>query len=309
MSRRSVARVALSEVHELAEGPLWDTARDRLIWVDIRRGTVFSGELHADGSLSLRDRYEFGETVGAVAVSLQGEMLVAGTESLLVHTRDGRILPGPRILPSDGGRRLNDGKVDPAGRFLIGSLRLHDAPSQSETLSVVDQAGVVSVLDDDLTLSNGLGWSADGRILYNVDTLRQTIFARTYDPASGDTGPRRSFLTFSDGFPDGMCMDAEDHLWVAMWGLGEVHRISPAAQLVEIIEVPAPHTSSVAFAGPFLDTLVITTATQSLDADALARYPESGKLFTAKPLVLGAPVAPWGGFASTPTPLTDKRTP
>lgn len=302
MTRRSMARVAHDDVHVLAEGPVWDAARQRLIWVDIRRGAVITGELHPDGSISPSERHALDETVGAVAISTEGEMLIAGAETLLVRHRDGSIRRGPRILPADNGRRLNDGKTDPAGRFLIGSLRLSEGASQSETLSMVDHAGRVQILDDDLTLSNGLGWSTDGGTLYSVDTLRQTIFVRSYDPDTGACGTRDAFLTFTDGFPDGICVDAADHLWVALWGMGEVHRFSPAGELVEIVEVPAPHTSSVVFAGPLLDTLVITTATQDLEPADLIRHPDSGKLFTARPDVPGAPVAPWSGFAPRTAP-------
>jgi sugar lactone lactonase YvrE len=131
--------------------------------------------------------------------------------------------------------------------------------------------------------------------MYSIDTLRQTVFVRDYDPQTGTAGPREPFLTVDEGYPDGMCLDVDEHLWIAMWGLGQVHRYSPAGGLVSVIEVPAPHVSSVAFAGPGLDTLVITTATQDLTDEQLARFPDSGRLFTASPGVAGLPQALWSG--------------
>src|SRR5699024_4288303 len=108
----------------------------------------------------------------------------------------------------------------------------------------------IDVLDDDLTLSNGLAWTDGGTLLYSVDTLTRRIYVRDYDPATGEAGPRRLFVELLEGgFPDGMTADAEGHLWVAIWGAGCVLRISPEGEIVGRIEVAAPHTSCVTFAG------------------------------------------------------------
>jgi sugar lactone lactonase YvrE len=293
-------RVAHPQVHELAEGPFWDEMRARLLWVDIRRGRVYSADLTAEGLLEIRDEVGLEETVGAVTVSPSGAWLIAGAERLHVRDEAGMLHPGPRLITSGGSRRLNDGKPDPFGRYLVGSLSLA-GPSNREELFRVDHDGSIEVLDDDLTLSNGLAWSADGSRLYSVDTERQVVFVRSYDLASGDVGPRSVHLAFDEGYPDGMCMDAEEHLWIAMWGLGRVDRYSPSGERVGSIEIPAPHTSSVAFAGPDLDVLVITTATQDLDDTQLGRFPNSGCVFTARPGVRGLPQPLWAGF-SAPTP-------
>ena len=284
---------AVEDVCILGEGPIWDPFRSRVLWVDIRRGMVFSADHRSDGTLEVRERVEFGETVGAVAVSPTGDWLVAGATGLFFRSPDGAITRGPQILPAWSGRRLNDGKSDPWGRFVVGSLSL-DGPSTTETLVRVGLDGQITVLDDDLTLSNGLAWTASGARMYSIDTLSRTIFVRSYYPNSGAVGPRREFLRV-DGLPDGMCLDAEEHLWVAMWGSGEVHRYSPDGHLVSVITVPAPNVSSVAFVGPLLETLVITTATQDLTAEQLAEHPESGRVFTVEPKVLGLPQTAWRG--------------
>jgi sugar lactone lactonase YvrE len=206
------------------------------------------------------------------------------------------VRPRRRILPPDSGRRLNDGKPDPAGRFLIGTLSLMgDTSTTQELILVRDDA--LEPVDTDLTLSNGLAWSADGGTLYSVDTIRRVIWRRPWNPSDGSRGERETHLTLDAGYPDGICLDAEDHLWVAMWGLGEVRRYAPDGALVATIAVPAPHTSSVTFAGPDLDVLVITTAKRDLVGDELAHYPGAGALFTTRPGVRGLAQASWAGIA------------
>jgi sugar lactone lactonase YvrE len=289
---------ATPEPYDLAEGPVWDSVRRRLLWVDIRRGLVLSGDLDADGTVSAIASFEFEGTVSAVAIAPGGDWIVAGASALVTRTMDARQTPAQQVIPGAAGRRLNDGKVDPAGRFVVGSLCL-DGASDTEVLARIEDDGRVTVLDDDLMLSNGLAWTADGSRMYSIDTMRRVVFARRYDPVTGEVGPREEWLTFADGFPDGMCLDAEEHLWIAMWGLGQVHRYSPDGELVAILEVPAPHTSSVAFAGAELDTLVVTTATQDLTASQRAEFPHSGKLFTVRPGVPGLPQPFWNGRSAT----------
>lgn len=290
-------RSASEQMHELAEGPFWDAPRARLLWVDIRRGSVFSGELGSDGTVGCIEEVSVPGTAGAVAAAEDGSWIIAGSDRLWIRSPEGVLTAGATVLPPTSGRRLNDGKPDPAGRYLVGSLSL-SGPSTSETLVSIDHSGGIRVLDDDLTLSNGLAWSADGRTLYSVDTERRVVFRRDYDPSTGDTGPRSVFLEVTDGYPDGMCIDAEEHLWIAMWGLGEVHRYSPAGEQVDTVAVPAPHVSSAAFAGEDLGTLVITTARQDLDSAALSRFPDSGRLFTVRVPVPGLPQPLWSGSAS-----------
>lgn len=289
---------ATPEPYDLAEGPVWDPVRQRLLWVDIRRGLVLSGDLDADGTVSAIASFEFDGTVSAIAITPDGDWIVAGASALLTCTKDGHQTPAQQVIPGGAGRRLNDGKVDPAGRFVVGSLRL-DGASDTEILARIEDDGRVTVLDEDLTLSNGLAWTADGSRMYSIDTMRRVVFARTYDPMTGEVGPRAEWLTFADGLPDGMCLDAEEHLWIAMWGFGQVHRYTPDGELVAIVEVPAPHTSSVAFAGAELDTLVVTTATQDLTDPQRAEFPHSGRLFTVRPGVPGLPQPFWNGRSAT----------
>lgn len=299
----STAVPATAETFGLAEGPVWDAAGRRLLWVDIEGGAVLAGSLDGE-RIAVTERHRFDGMVGAVAPADDGALLVAAQEHLVVLRPDGTRTDGPRLVPGGERRRLNDGGTDPAGRFLVGTLSL-DGPSEREVLVRLETDGRVTQLDGDLTLSNGLAWSADGRRLYSVDTLRQTVFVRDYDAATGAVGERRVHLRLAegspdglpDGLPDGIALDAEEHLWIAVWGAGEVRRFAPDGALVDRLAVPAPHTSSVAFAGDDLRTLVITTATSELSAEQLGAFPDSGRLFTARVDVPGLPVPRWVGAA------------
>lgn len=311
--------VATSQTFGLAEGPVWDPVRQRLHWVDIVAGAVLVGRLDEaavaagrPGAITVTGRHELGEMAGAVALAPDGGLLVAGQERLHLlpdgvpeqptgqqtgPDRPVASVPGPRIVPPDAGRRLNDGGTDPAGRYLVGTLALA-GDSAREQLVRLEPDGRLTVLDDDLTLSNGLAWSLEGDLLYSVDSGRHRVNVRDY-AADGGVGPRRVHLELADGTPDGIALDAEDHLWVAVHGLGQVRRYTPDGVEVDRLELPAPHTTCVAFAGHDLDVLVITTAHAELAPDQQQHYPESGRLFVARPGVTGAPVPAWAGAALT----------
>ncbi len=291
------ARVACDRIHRLAEGPVWDARAGLLRWVDIEAGEVLAGTLTADG-VSVTRVERFASTVGAAVPGPDGDLLVAAATGVVVLGPEGARIPGPRLLPGTG-RRLNDGACDPAGRFLVGSLSLTGHPG-AEALLRLELDGSVTVLDDDLGLSNGLGWAPDGRTFYSTDTAARTVWRRPYEPATGAVGPREAHLRTTDS-PDGLAVDATGDLWVAYWGAGQVRRHGPDGAVRAVVEVPAPHTTSVAFAGPDLDVLVITTASEGLTPDAAARFPHSGRLFTAVPGVRGRPTTPWRGVPSGPS--------
>ncbi|MEU1973073.1 SMP-30/gluconolactonase/LRE family protein [Microbacterium sp. NPDC019599] len=282
------ARVATDVSHFLGEGPTWDPIRERVLWVDIMAGVVHSGRL-MDGRIEIDERLDIGETAGAVAVAADGGWVVAGTHRLVYRTPDGELVRG-RALVDGEDRRFNDGKPDPAGRFVVGTKGPGD-----ELLIRVDADEAVTVLDHDLTLSNGLAWTADGRRMYSIDTGTRQIFVRDYDAAAGTTGERMLFAQLEHGHPDGMTIDAEGHLWVAVWGGGCVLRLAPSGEIVARVDVPAPHTSCPAFAGPGLDTLVITTAREHLTPEQLEEHPHSGRLFTFRPGVTGLAPHLWSG--------------
>jgi sugar lactone lactonase YvrE len=289
--------VATREAFQLAEGPRWDAARRRLLWVDILGGAVLEGVID-EGRVEVTRRHGFGAMVGAVAFADDGTLLVAAQEQLVVVRPDGGRVDGPRIVPAGERRRCNDGAVDPAGRFCVGTMSL-DGESDREVLVRLEPDGCLTGLDADLGLSNGLAWSVDGRRLYSVDSARGTVFVRDYEAATGDLGVRRVHLR-PDGTPDGIAIDAADHLWVAVHGAGEVRRYAPDGTVTDRLAVPAPHSTAVALAGEDLRTLVITTAYGELEPEQRRAHPESGRLFTARVDVPGVPATAWAGPAPGP---------
>ena len=291
--RRFRAAPATEQRYGLAEGPVWDGDRNRVLWVDINAGAVHAGTVsgkRVTDDLVLR----FPGTASAVVTSRDGELLVAGARRLHTVSAEGAISDWVEVIPERTASRLNDGGCDPAGRFLVGSLAL-DGREHEEVLVRVDAHGGVVVIDDDLSLSNGLGFTPAGDRLYSTDTVPGIIWIRDYDACAGVVGARREFLRVDRGKPDGLCLDHEGNLWIAIWGAGEVRCYSPSAEQLAVVEVAAPNTSSVAFVGPALDTLLITTASEQLSDAQLAEYPDSGRLFMADVSTSGLPVPVWTG--------------
>ena len=296
IEKNLVPTVANSEIHILGEGPFWDSIAEELLWVDIKRGTYFTGKLIENNQIEIIKREQFENTVGAVASSPDGTKIVANGEVIKI-INNGKTLETIQLINSAGKRRLNDGKPDPKGRYLVGSLSF-DGKSKTEELFLINENREVTVIDNDLTLSNGLAWDSTGEKFYSIDTFTKKIFVRSYDLDSGTTGARSIFAEIKDGYPDGMCVDSENHLWVAIWGQGEVIRFAPDGSVASKIEVPAPHTTSVCFAGKNLDLLIITTASDELSSEQIAEYPMSGAIFAVVPGVTGLPQSLWGGFTA-----------
>lgn len=292
MSSPTTGQAATDSRFHLAEGPQWDATRGIVRWVDINSGQLIEGTLDAESAITETRRTPVASTLGAIAAAESGAVLAAAHQELVAIDTDGRHLRGPRVIAEGETRRLNDGKPDPRGRFVVGTLSLSGA-SEHEQLLRLEHDGSITVLDSDLTLSNGLAWSPDGRIMYSIDTLRGVVYRRAYDAASGAVGERFVHITITDGYPDGCAMDADGYIWIAIWGAGCVRRFAPDGAQVDEIRVPAPHTSCPAFAGEDLRTLVITTATQDLTEEQLAQYPDSGRLFTARVDTPGQPVPYW----------------
>ncbi|MGJ6967332.1 SMP-30/gluconolactonase/LRE family protein [Streptosporangium sp. G11] len=295
--RRFEARVASADTYLLGEGPVWDAARERLLWVDIDAGQVFEGRLVHD-SVHVDRGHEFGETVGAVVCDRDGRLLVAGRRGLLTVEGGGERAHLVDLIPDGKNSRLNDGACDPAGRFLVGSLALDDRHDQ-ECLYRYEEDGGTTTIDADLMLSNGLAWSPDLSTMYSVDSVPGTIWARTYDAATGAYGERRVLLEIADGTPDGLCVDVDGDLWLALWGAGQVRRYSPEGEHLATVEVAAPNVTSVAFVGPRLDTLLITSARVAMTPEETARHPDAGRLFLVDVGTRGLPTPYWSGTGST----------
>ncbi len=296
------AVVASRSSYELGEGPLWDPDRGILRWVDILGARIHVGVLDGD---RVTEQASWSpvpapRTIGAVAapafLGRTNGTLVAAHDRV-VHVDEDARENVVALLCVDEPRRLNDGVTDPVGRYLVGSAPTGER-TFSERLWLIDHDGTVTVLDDDLGLSNGLALSADGGTLYSVDTFSHVVRTRPYDVATGAVGPREDLVQVPDGYPDGIALDAGGHLWVAVFGQGEVRRFAPDGMLVDVVRTPgAPQATNVALAGTDLRTLVITTAREDMTDQDVALHPESGRLFTTRVEVPGLPARPWRGTA------------
>jgi sugar lactone lactonase YvrE len=277
--------------HILAEGPVWVAATSTILWIDVEAGSVFEGRLDGD-RVTESVVHEFDGRVGAAVPGVDGSILVATAKRLVTLRPGGERVPGPIIVSGEAQSRTNDGACDPAGRFLVGTMALDDREG-SEFLYRVEDDARLTPIDQNLTLSNGLGWSPDGRLLYSTDTIPGVIWVRDYDAASGRAGERREFLRITDGSPDGLCVDSRGSVWVAVWGTGEVRSFTPGGELAAIVRVAAPHPSSVAFVGDDLDILLVTTSSRDLSPSELNQYPDAGRLFLADVAATGTPTFPW----------------
>lgn len=192
---------------------------------------------------------------------------------------------------ADRNVRMNEGTCDPHGRFYCGSMA-YDAAPGAGAMWRLDADRSVHHVSSGLTIPNGMVWAPDGATAYHVDTPRGTIDAWSNDPRTGALTERRPVVNVGGGDPDGMTIDTEGGLWVAIWGGGAVHRYEPSGALTQVIEVDAAQVTSCAFVGAALDTLVITTSRHGLDA-AEDRW--AGAVFTAHPGARGLAPLPFSG--------------
>lgn len=266
---------------ELGESPRWDPVGRRLYWVDLLAGLV-----HAlDPATGRMHTVDVGRPVSALARHADG--WVVGVETG-VQWRDATFeLVREVALPVPGRVRLNDGELDPAGRFLVGSLSYDGVPGLG-ALFQVDPSGEYRVLLHDLDISNGIAFTADGRTMYHVDSGPRLVRRYGYDPATGALDDGVDFYEHpNDGaVPDGVTLDAAGGLWVALWGGGRVVRLDPDGRTTAAIDVEATQPSSVEFGGPYRDVLYITSARDGLPAGRLTDA--DGLLYAARPDVPGA---------------------
>jgi sugar lactone lactonase YvrE len=281
--------VAVAAHARLGEGPTWDAAGDRLLWVDI-----VAAEVHAYDPATGTDRLliRTDTHVGAAKPRATG--------GIVVNLRDGIgcYEPGGSFrmfadLTADGVRG-NDAAVAPDGALWAGTMRYDKAPGGGR-LYRVDPGGDVTTMLDDVTISNGIGWSLDGRLMYYIDTPTGRI--DVFDVDGKDPRNRRVFADVDHPAPpDGLTVDADGCVWTALYGGGRVHRYTPDGRLDRVVEVPAPKTTACAFGGPGLRDLYITTA-RSDDPDNEPPLDESldGALFVLPAAGQGLPSPAFAG--------------
>jgi sugar lactone lactonase YvrE len=267
--------VAVRRVSQLGEGSLWDAGLERLLWVDIMQHRVMLYDPATGTNLEL----DVGGEVGTVVVARNGKLVAALADRLAVVDVDsGQVSDLVRLGPRREGHRCNDGKCDPRGRLWVGTM----GPAGAAALYCVDSDLTVSRRLDGVTVSNGLAWNRAATRFYYVDTPTHRVDEFDYDVETGQIAHRRTVVEIppDQGAPDGMTIDDEDRLWVALWGGSSVIRLDPASgRVLERIELPVCNVTSCAFGGPELDRLYVTTARAGTDAAVLDARPESGSLF------------------------------
>jgi sugar lactone lactonase YvrE len=269
-----------------AEGPVWSASWGGLRFVDMFAGDVLS--IGADGEIGRRH-------VGTVAAALRprtnGGAVIGVERGFVLEDSAGELHVLPEVWTDDT-LRMNDGGCDPDGRFYCGTIAYDQAPGRA-SLYRLDADGTVSLEFGGSTISNGLGWSPDGSIAYYIDTPTLRIDVFDYAKDTGLSG-RRAFVEIPDGAgsPDGLTVDAEGCVWVALYGGSAVRRYRPDGVLDGVVELPVTKATACTFGGDGLDQLFITTSREHLPEGV---QPAAGAVFVTTPGVVGLPAAPFAG--------------
>jgi len=293
-------RTVFDGANTLGEGPLWDVDEQRLYWIDSMNGLIFRATADGRGL----ERWTLPSNIGSLALRKQGGAVVALESGLnLFDFRTGRAEPVAHPEEGKDHVRLNDGKVDRQGRFIVGSLDMAmfsptPPPEARGRLYRLDTDLRLTVLDTNIGCANGPCWSPDDKIFYFADTFAGKIYAYDWDAKTGTPSNRRSFTdTIQPGLPDGATVDAEGYYWNAFNGTGagqgEVRRYAPDGTVDRRIELPSLKVTSLMFGGPELDILYVTSM-------AMNGFPEDrpcdGSLFAVHGLgIHGVPEPRFGG--------------
>ncbi|HEY9292867.1 MAG TPA: SMP-30/gluconolactonase/LRE family protein [Microlunatus sp.] len=291
---RSTAAQFTEPCSSHGEGPLWDPKRDRLLFVDMLAGDIVA----VDGS-GRHSSTHVADVAACLRARRSGGFVLATERGF--RTLDDHLAPTGSLLTAftDTTVRMNDGGCDPQGRFYCGSMA-YDETLGAGALYRLDPGALevgdpVPAVLTGLTISNGLQWSADGQSAFYNDTPTRQITVFDFDAAAGSLINPRPFVTLPDdqpGAPDGMAIDTEDGIWIALWGGSAVHRYSPDGRLDAVIELPVSNVTACTFGGDDLETLFITTSRQGLaDGD----QPQAGAVFSCRPGVTGTTPHPFLG--------------
>jgi sugar lactone lactonase YvrE len=273
----------------LGEGPYWVPEDDCLLWVDIE-----GGHLHRTYFPSAETVTDSLSAVSAAFPAVGGGILTVGGAALtLLFPAERGSQWSTRVIaevPARDGLRFNDAGVDPAGRVWAGSMHIPEAEPVGE-LYRLDPGGRLTTVLKNVTVSNGLGWSPDGTRMYYADSPLGRVDVFDYDPATGEASARRTFadLSAAEGVPDGLTVDLDGCVWVAMWGGSALRRLTPSGEQDAVLPVPASQPTSCAFGGPDLADLFITTANVGLSESERAEQPLAGRLLHARPGPIGLP--------------------
>jgi sugar lactone lactonase YvrE len=266
---------------QLLESPVWDNTNNTISWVDIISGTIFK----YNPGLGITNAFQVGQQIGAIAIKRSGGYIAAlqnGFAEIDVEMHAVTMIADPEagIL----GNRFNDGKCDPAGRFWAGTMSSSGEKSRG-SLYVLNGDFSIETKIHDVSCSNGMAWSKDSSTFFYIDSPTQQVAAYNYDIVSGTISSKRIVIEIpvEDGMPDGMTIDSEGMLWIALWGGAKVQRWNPGTgKLVSAISLPCSNITSCSFGGPTLGDLYITSARTGLFEEQLKAQPLAGSLFVLK---------------------------
>jgi sugar lactone lactonase YvrE len=276
-----IPELVLNAQAQLGEGPLWDDRRQRLLFVDIMRGHV-----HEFDPATESDRiHMIGQPVGAVALTTRGDWVLATKSGFSrLDPEMGDVSPVATVEADQPRNRMNDGNVDSRGRFWAGTMGMGGLRDRG-SLYRLDPDGSVTRILTGVSTSNGIDWSPDDRLMYYVDTPTGRVDCFDFDVEAGTVRDRRPFVTIppDQGAPDGLVVDADGHVWVALWKGGAVHRYAPDGRLDQVVRFPVTLTTKPAFGGSDLRDLYVTSAWIELKDVARARQPMAGGVFCLRP--------------------------
>jgi sugar lactone lactonase YvrE len=277
----------------LGEGPVWDEEQQRLVWLDILPGLVHRFD-PVTGSDAV---FRAGKPVGSAGLRHGGGLVLAVEDGFALLDPGWRRLDQVAVIEHPGPpARFNEGRCDPAGRFLAGTMAYDLTPGAGSVYRLGPDLAVTKLWDG-VTISNGLAWTADGATLYYIDSPTQGVDAFDYDAGTGRLGNRRRVLDIpaAAGLPDGMTIDTDGCLWVALYGGSAVHRYTPDGRLDAVLSFPVSNVTCPVFGGPGLGTLYVTSARDGLGERQLAAQPHAGAVFAADVGARGLPAPRFAG--------------
>ncbi len=260
------------------EGPVWDVITHRLYWVDMFAGDFYSGD-PASGKFEKRN---IGQPIGVVALRQKGGFVFAAHEGFGITdiSPDSCITLFNNPQPYFPETRFNDGKVDPLGNLIAGTMTFNGMKPIGNLFQLRPDR-TVQCIERDLLLSNGMDWSPAGTVFYLADTNGHVVYSYDYNPADASISNRKNFIEFSEHeFPDGLCVDETGNLWIAMWGGGMILQFDSNGKRCSRIELPITHPTSCCFGGEGRTTLFITSSRRILTATEKAAQPLAGKILT-----------------------------
>ena len=271
----------------LGEGPVWRAETQALVWVDIESASVCCF-YPATGE---NQTWDVGEKPGLAVPAEKGDLILGTSVGFVrLDLASGELSPiidPEQDLPNN---RFNDGKVDPEGRLWAGTMGMNEAPNVG-SLYRLNRNLSADKLFDQVSISNGMAWTSDHKTFYYIDSPTRRVDVFDCDMAGGSVSNRQTAfeLPRGMGYPDGMCIDNEGMLWVALWQGWGVARFEPGGALLAKVEVPVECVTSCCFGGENWDELYITTSSRDLDRTGRAEQPLAGGVFRCKPGVSGPP--------------------